>query len=198
MRYVKDRKLGDRGLDIPGACNHWPVGQALCDGRTVQAADRPTHFLGFPISSPPIHEAEGRSWWNGLYGMTDQTMARLASVARSWNLPPELTIQTEGFVHHGYDRGQRAYRLTCTDPASTDSLVCSLTPDAQSCLVNIPLVIEHWGTQDVTLKLNGKTVDRGRTFRVGHRDLLEGTHLIVWIQYESDKPVHLELARVKR
>ena len=26
--------------------------------------------MSFPISNPPIHEADGRSWWNGLYGLT--------------------------------------------------------------------------------------------------------------------------------
>ncbi len=195
MHYVKDRKLGDRGLDIPGACNHWPVGQALCDGRSVQVADRPTHFLGFPISYPPVHEKAGRSWWNGLYGMTDQTMAQLTEVARSYNHPPALKIQTKGFMNAGYDRGQRAYRIVCADAASTDSLLCSLTPDHESTLANIPLVIENWGTQDVKLTLNGQIIERGKTFRVGHRDLLKGTHLILWIEYEASKPVQLELTR---
>ena len=41
MHYVNDRDI--RGYERPGACNHWPVGQARCDGRTVQADDRPTH-----------------------------------------------------------------------------------------------------------------------------------------------------------
>ena len=41
MKYLKDRDI--RGLQGPGSCNHWPVGQAVCDGRTSQAADRPTH-----------------------------------------------------------------------------------------------------------------------------------------------------------
>ncbi len=77
MAYVADRRIGPQGLAIPGACNHWPVGQALCDGRTAQAADRPTHFLGFPISTPPVHEKDGRSWWNGLYGMTDKPLDEL-------------------------------------------------------------------------------------------------------------------------
>jgi len=48
MHYVDDPDI--RGCERPGPCNDWPVGQAPCDGRTVQAADRPTHFLGFPIS----------------------------------------------------------------------------------------------------------------------------------------------------
>ena len=38
----------------PAGCNHWPVGQAACDGRAVQAADRPSHAMGFPISDPVL------------------------------------------------------------------------------------------------------------------------------------------------
>jgi hypothetical protein len=30
-------------------CNHFPVGQARCDGRTSRIADRPSSFNGFPI-----------------------------------------------------------------------------------------------------------------------------------------------------
>ena len=41
MNYVRDFSI--RSYDRAGSCNHWTVGQALCDGRTVQAADRPTH-----------------------------------------------------------------------------------------------------------------------------------------------------------
>jgi len=56
------------------------------------------HFLGFPISYPPVHEAGDRCWWNGLYGMTDKSIQELVTVARSWAEAPELSIQGRGYT----------------------------------------------------------------------------------------------------
>jgi hypothetical protein len=49
MQYLWDRDI--RALARPGACDHWPVGQNPCDGRTAQTSDHPTHF---PASRSPI------------------------------------------------------------------------------------------------------------------------------------------------
>ena len=196
MGYVADRQLKPGGLAIPGSCNHWPVGQALCDGRTVQAADRPTSFLGFPISNPPIHEKDGRSWWNGLYGMTDKPIGQLVTVARSWSQAPELMVQSPGFTSHAYDRGERAYQIACDNPATGTVLRCRLAANTESPLANVPIVVANWGQAGATLKINGKAVQEGRDFRVGHHERLEGTDLVVWIRLQATEPVELELGPV--
>lgn len=195
MHYVKDRGIGSRGLARSGGCNHWPVGQMLCDGRTVQAADRPTHFLGFPISSPPLHEKDGRSWWNGLYGMTDKTIEELVMVARSWARAPELTVKSKGFISQGYDRSERAYQVTCKGPESASVLECKFAASDESPICNIPLVVRSWGDNGAGLEVNGRKVEQGRNFRVGHRHLVDGSNLVVWIKLESAKPVSIRLTR---
>jgi len=193
MNYVNDRRLGSRGLDVPGACNHWPVGQMLCDGRTAQAADRPTHFLGFPISSPPVHEKDGRSWWNGLYGMTDKTIDELTVVARSWSQAPELKIKSQGFSSQDYDCSERAYQLTCENPNGAGILVCDFAASEDSPIYNIPLVIKNWGSNHAELEINGQKIKQGNNFRLGHRDTVENSNLIVWINLQSTKPVTIVL-----
>jgi len=196
MAYVADRRLGPQGLAIPGACNHWPVGQALCDGRTAQAADRPTHFLGFPISTPPVHEKDGRSWWNGLYGMTDKPIEELITIARSWSEAPAITLQGEGFTSHGYDRSERAYRIVRTHSIEGSTLRCKLAASPESPVCNIPLVVENWGGVGATLKLNSRTIPQGKDFRVGHRYHLENADLVVWVRLQSTEPVSLELVPI--
>jgi hypothetical protein len=156
MKNVFDRRLGDRGLDIPGNCNHWPVGQAACDGRTVQAADRPTHFLGFPISSPPQHEKDGRSWWNGLYGMTELSMEDLVFVANSWNHAPDFEISSKGFESRGYDLGQRAYVIERDAKNPGDTLSLRLQASEKSSVCNPAFVVNNWDAESLTLTLNGK------------------------------------------
>jgi len=189
MHYVKDRDL--RGYERPGACNHWPVGQARCDGRTVQAADRPTHFLGFPISYPPVHERDGRSWWNGIYGMTDLSMEKLVTVAKSWNHPPQLEVSA-GLEDCGYDRGQRAFVLKRSDD-STDELKITFAASSDSPVYNPALVILDWGTSGAAVAIDGEQIAQGSKLRIGHRHGLESSDLIVWIEREATEPFEMTL-----
>lgn len=193
MHYVKDRRLPSRGLHVPGACNHWPVGQAACDGRTVRVADRPTHFLGFPISSPPVHEHEGRSWWNGLYGMTTGSIETLVPVARSWCRPPGLTTSTQAYVSVGYDRSERAYRVRARRPG-VEPLVARLAASDASPAHHPVLVVEGWGDGPARLEIDGTAARPVTDYRIGHRRRLETTDLIVWTSIESTGPVELRLS----
>jgi hypothetical protein len=189
MHYVTDRNL--RGYERPGACNHWPVGQAPCDGRTVQAADRPTHFLGFPISYPPVHEKDGRTWWNGIYGMTALPMEKLVILAKSWNYPPRLEVGA-GLEDRGYDRGQRAFVLKRSDPALGE-LKIRVAASKDSPVYNPALVILDWGTSDAALTIDGQEVAQGPKFRAGHRHGLENSDLILWLERETTDPFEITL-----
>jgi len=196
MHYVTDLTLEPGGLTVPSGCNHWPVGQMRCDGRAVQAADRPTHFLGCPMSSPPVHEKDGRSWWCGIYGMTDRSIDDLVTVARSWSQAPEITVQGQEFTDRGYDRAERAYQIECADPTAGVVLRCRLAARSESPVYNIPMVIANWGNAGAALKINGKTVAQGKNFRVGHCYRLDRADLVVWIKLQSSETVSLELTPV--
>ncbi|NQT88637.1 LamG domain-containing protein, partial [bacterium] len=185
MGYLMDKKLS--ALAGPGSCCHWPVGQAICDGRTSQVADRATSFLGFPISKPPIHEGGGRMWVQTLYGMTDRPIDHLVHVAKSWTQAPELT--GEGFASEGYDAGQRAYRLK----ADGGDLEMTLHGSAESPVYHPAFVIEGWGDVGATLTVDGTAVPQGPDFRVGHRHRLDGSDLVVWAKLEATAPVRLIL-----
>ncbi len=191
MAHVNDRS--EKDLARPGACNHWPVGQLPCDGRTSQAPDQPTHFLGFPISYPPLHTSETREWWNGLYGMTDKPIEELAKLARSWSQAPELVLKGQGFRSAGFDRGERAYQLSRAEAPASHALDCQIQASADSPLVNLPLVVRNWGTAGAALQMDGQTVPRGSQFRYGHRHELEGSTLLVWIKREAVVPVTIRL-----
>jgi len=194
MRHTVHKPLA--ALSGPGSCCHWPVGQAICDGRTSQAADRPTSFLGFPISSPPIHEAEGRLWWNGLYGMTDQPIDHLVTVARSWATAAALRIESAGFAGGAYDTGQRVYRLTRTDAHAPRALDAEISASAESPVHNPALEIAGWGPGGAALQIDGQAARPGTDFRLGHRRRLEGTDLILWIRLAAQRPVRLTVRPV--
>jgi hypothetical protein len=191
MRYVKDFSV--QRYYQHGSCNHWPVGQAACDGRTVQAADRPTHFMGFPISSPPVHDADGRSWWNGLYGMFAGEKETLVTIARSWVQAPELVVKSKGFRSEGFDRAQRAYRIICENPGKAKVLECRIDASDESPIYNLPIVVENWRQGDFKLTVNGTAVKRGRDFRLGYRHMVDSTNVIVWLNRKSTATLVVKL-----
>lgn len=195
MHRACDQKMRPGGMKSPGSCNHWPVGQQACDGRRVQAADRPTHFLGFPISYPPLHEKDGRTWWNGLYGMTEMSMAELVFAGRSWAYAPKLTLRSRGFVGGQYDRAERAYQIAAKRPTSEGELALTLAASENSPVFNPAFVITGWSPDPkaLGLTLNAKPVPRGDAFRVGTRRTIDGADTIVFIRAKSTRPVTIEL-----
>ena len=71
--------------DRAGGCNHFPVGQARCDGRTTRMSDRPSHCTSFPISDPVLHEEDDRLYCQA----TSRRLRRLnglKSLNRGWHI----------------------------------------------------------------------------------------------------------------
>ena len=185
MHYIMDRNIGN--FEHPGSCNHWPVGQAYCDGRRTQAADRPTHFLGFPISDPVRHQEDnGRSYVASLYGMREIEMKDLIEVARSWSNAPELVIKSDGFKGGEYRIDQKAYIIRKT--GNIEDLEFRMRASESSPLVNPAFVIENWGTSTISIEVDGKQLKPDKDYFVGYDSRLEGTDLIIWLKLKSNSP----------
>jgi hypothetical protein len=194
MHYITDRDISN--LSSPGSCNHWPVGQAYCDGRRVVAADRPTHFLGFPISYPVIHDgSDGRSWLNSLYGMKDASIDDLIVLGRSWAQAPGLSvINTPSLESKGYDRSEKIYRLAYDGPGRNRKASIRIDASEDSPLFNPSIMIENWGGTKGKVLVNGKPLDDGKDYRTGLIERLGGTHLVVWLNLRTTKTFTFEVA----
>ena len=189
---------GREGYSDYSHWNHWPVAQIPNDGRDAPAPDRPgSTCLGtlFPVRHQPGYD--GTSWVRDLYGMTDRDPEHLAVLARSWNKAPSLVLKGGPFTSKGYDKSQRAYLLTCTGTENAESLVFEIQANEGSPVVNLPLIVENWGHESARLTINGKRVQKGKDFRVGHKNRLEGVDLIVWITIESFKTLQIKLEKPK-
>ena len=68
-----------------------------------------------------------------------------------------------------------------------------LAGSERSPVLNPAFVLKNWGEADATLMLDGKAIPRGNDFRIGHRQTLEGTDLIVWIKTESQGSLAVRL-----
>jgi len=192
MEYLRDMNIAN--LSRPGSGNHWPVAQILSDGRTSLAADHAGHFLGFPISEPPLNRgSDGRDYRCSLYGMTDRPFSELVALARSWDRAPELRVVRGGFSSLGYNRSERAYRLARSAEDSR-ALELSLAASPASPVRNLALVVEGWGEGGASLMLDGRAVPRGAAFRFGQRRTLERTDLVAWIEARGEAPVQIRLS----
>jgi len=177
--YIRHSGLGS--YERARGCNHFPVGQARCDGRTTRMSDRPSHATSFPISDPVVHEERDRLYWNGLYGMNSMDMDQLIRFGRSWAYAPELRINGNNAVSEGYDRSRRCYQITKQDdgPVSFTVAAGNKTP-----LINPAFYVKNWTHSGAKIEVNGKAFD---TCEIGIQRELGSTDLIVFIWIEAEQ-----------
>ena len=191
MMYLRDLDAGS--LSRPGSSSHWPVGQVLSDGRTSQALDRASSFLGFPISEPVQHQGDdGRDYIHSLDGMTELPFAELVPLARSWSHPPPMSVDGHDYEALGYDRSERIYRLRRGPEGSSARI--SIAASRHSPIRNLALLVKNWGTTPPRVRLDGRALTSGDTFRYGHRHTLHGSDLIIWVDAQAEGTVSLMLS----
>ena len=128
-----------------------------------------------------------------LTGMTDKKASELTPIAKSWLHAPKLKLSGSGYTSKGYDQPQRAYQLTCAKAGEPTPVSFKLAASKEAPVVNLAIVINGWGEDGASLTLNGKKVEQGKDFRVGHRSGFRDDDLIVWIRIESDKAIYVTL-----
>lgn len=168
-------------------CNHFPVGQARCDGRTSKMSDRPSHCDSFPISDPVIHQNGEREYWNGLYGMTEMSMSDLVSFGRSWAYAPELTLSGNGFISKGYDKSQRCYQIDNFSQKSSQTKF-TIQASKSSPVINPAIFVKNWNSNSARVLVNGKETTK---FRFGINHELEGNDLVLYISIKEVTPVKI-------
>ncbi len=166
--------------------NHWPAAQKASDGRYAMDADYASHSSLSHAHWDAYRQTENSMTKVMLHGLTGGTAADLVSLAKSWSQPARLM----GNVGE-YDPTERAYLLTATRPAAPQHF--TLEASAESPVENPAFVVKGWGNGPVALTLDGVRVPRGKAFRYGYRDSLEGTDLVVWVEKKAVKPVKIGL-----
>jgi hypothetical protein len=176
--------------------NHWPVNQIPSDGRFALFPD---HFSSAAILSPktrlmPSSGPEPTRSTYFLFELTNEPIAAVAKMDRSWLQPPAVTVAGEDF-RASYDPAQRAYILTrqSAAPARKSKLELSVSASDRSPAVNPAFVIKNWGDAPAEVRIDGATPSNGKV-RIGLVHHLDGTDLIVWIQYQSAHPFRLTFA----
>lgn len=178
-----------KSYDKAGGCNHFPVGQARCDGRSTRMADRPSHCTSFPISDPVIHEEGDRYFWSGLYGMNSMDLATLVQLGRSWAYTADLSIHGPGFTCNGYDRSRRCYRLN-NETGKPMPVEFTVLGSKASPVMNPVFHIKNWQAEGAMILKDGKAF---KACEIGINHQLEGTDLVVFLWLETDAPVKISI-----
>jgi hypothetical protein len=176
--------------------DHWPVNQIPSDGRFALFPD---HFGSAAILSPNPRltwiAKPGQKSAYFLFGLTNEPVSELAALDRSWLRPPALNVKGGTFTAT-YDPSQRAYviaRNTSKGRAKTNKIELTLEASPSSPSVNPAFVIQDWGNSQVQLRIEGSTLQKSRV-RTGFVHRLEGTDLVVWIQFKTNRSCHLSLS----
>jgi hypothetical protein len=170
-------------------CNHFPVGQARCDGRTTLTSDKPSHCSSFPISDPVLHEAGDREFWLALYGMNPMSLKDLIEFGKSWASAPEPVVMAGAQVSGKYDRAERCYKLE-NGTGRPGGIDISLAGSAAAPVVNPALYIKNWNGEGARVTVNGQ---EARTAKVGLNAKLEGTDLVVFLPLQSTSKVEIRI-----
>jgi concanavalin A-like lectin/glucanase superfamily protein len=183
-----------RDISIYPWWNHWPTAFEPSNGRYALAADRASHSSLSHLHWKPIETSADRVVKIHLEGLSDAGVPGLAALARSWESPAQLGIESAGYGGGQYDPGERAWIVQATG-ANRGPLAMTLQATPASPVENVALVVTGWGSADATLLVDGRPVARGDRFRVGHRQRVAGADLIVFVTLRASSPTSVVLGR---
>jgi hypothetical protein len=174
--------------------NHWPVAQIASSDRPCVTDDRASHSSLSHLYWKFYAKGENTATKILMDGLTAKSPAELLPLARSWLNPPKMHVEGSIFRNDGYDPTQRAYVLTRTSAQTRDKLTLTFDASSRSPIVDPAILIRNWGDGNARLDMDGKPAPWGKDFRMGYIHRLDGTDLVIWIQRQSMRPLHLQVA----
>ena len=173
--------------------NHWPVAQIASSDRPCVSDDRASHSSLSHLYWKTYATGENTATKIMMNGLTMNSAAELLPLAKSWLSPPKMQVEGEGYQNNGYDPTERAYMLTKTSGKVPGTLRLTFAASDSSPIFDPAIVVKGWGEGDAQLRIDGKRSAWGKSLRVGYIHRLDSTDLVVWIEKNSVKPLHLEL-----
>jgi hypothetical protein len=175
--------------------NHWPISQVASDGRNTVAPDKVSHTSLTQVNCDyqlfekcPDNSVRVRS----IMGMTTQPIDSLLHLARSWNFPAEIKLNSLNFKMNGYDQYQRCYTFENTTNTK-QVLEFDVLGTNKSPIVNLACVIKNWRSSTATIEINGKKAIQGIDYTLGFLSALDSDDLVVWINMKSFSVVKVKI-----
>ena len=135
-----------------------------------------------------------------LHGMTNTVdpVKELVPLAWSWIVAPSLKMEgvEPDYNQILYDPAQKAYIVPRKGRGPTE-LEFTLEQDhdlAPMSIINPAFIVKDWDEQGVELKVDGKTIEQGKTFRVGLEQTPTGKDLIIWLRMKTNEATTFSIA----
>jgi hypothetical protein len=174
--------------------NHWPVAQIVSSDRPCVTDDRASHSSLSHLYGQLYSRGENTATKIMMDGLTTKSPGELLPLAKSWLNPPKMQVEGSAYRNDGYDPTQRAYVLTRTAAPTLDRLTLTFEASDASPIVNPAIVIRNWGEGAARLEIDRKSAPLGKDFRMGYARRLDGTDLVIWVQRQSTRPIHMQVA----
>lgn len=140
-----------------------------------------------------------------LSGMTKakDPKEELLGLAQSWLRPPRVKMSgiEPKYKVQIYDPAQRAYVISCGDAGPKKfelTLGEAAEGDKQVFIENPAFVIKGWGSNGAQVTLNGKKLEVGKEYRIGHEETSEASNLIVWLNRCSRKSTGVTISPITK
>ncbi len=174
--------------------NHWPVNNVESFGRDAIDSTYASHtslsHIWIEGENNFFAEAENFATKILLMGLSNFSVDDIAHLGRSWLNAPSIS-NASGIISHGYDKSERAYKLSST------SNKISFTLDASSGNpgFNPAFVIKNWGSDHpASISVNGEAQKDGTDFRQGVMVDTDGTEtLILWLNKKFTSQLEIKI-----
>jgi len=183
------------------AWHHWPSAQLMdSDGSCLFVNDgRPkssclTCGWGYgAVNLDAVEVTENTLTRFALCGMTDQSAASLAPLARSWRQAPKASTNSKGFSCEGFSLGEKAYQFIQTDEA--DEMVVIIAASEDSPLVNPAFVVADWTGGEPLVELDGRPLMPAQDYHTGLIQTPTGSNLVVWLRITASASTQIIIKR---
>jgi len=174
--------------------NHWPVAPRPTDGRYAQFSDRASHSSVSHWNWGAYEKTDRSMTKIMLNGLTNKKIEELLPMAKSWYNPAKISFNNGSITAVEYEPTRKAYSIKLDNAVDEISFIINANSD--SPIVNPAFEIEGWGRNKTVLIVNGTEVKKGKDYRYGFVDRLDGIDMVTWVRYESEKETKITLKKI--
>lgn len=175
--------------------NHWPVNNVESFGRGAKDASYASHssLSHIWIEGKNNFFDEGKNYATKilLMGLSDYSVEEIAQLGNSWQNAPAIS-NTSGIISNGYDKSERAYKMSST----SNDMSFSIDASSTSIGFNPAFVIKNWNSDKlVSLSINGKSQTDGTDFKQGIIVDTDGNYaLIIWLNNKFTSQLEIKIS----
>jgi len=125
-----------------------------------------------------------------LMGLSNFSVDDIAHLGRSWLNAPSIS-NSSGIISHGYDKSERAYKLSST----SDNMSFTMEATSANFGFNPAFVIKNWSSDNpVSISLNSEVQKDGTDFKQGVIVDTDGTEtLILWLNKKFTSQLEIKI-----